>query len=177
MDSSKLITLGAVGVGLWLLYEWLISQCETPSSSFFGGSVCGTLLGTSSLPVAAPISTAAVSAPVSTQPNVPAGPTAAQTLALVLTQAAQTAGEDPTQLNPDDWSYYYQQIPGKPTISPALFGSILTSLGLTTATRSTIVSAQAFAAALTSNGLSGVAGPMPFAANWVPAGMIHGRGF
>jgi hypothetical protein len=178
MDTGKLITLGAVGVGLWLLYEWLLSQCESPSSPLFASSPCALILGTPAgltIPTTgtAPVTT---TPPVTTAPVTAAPPTStttASSLAAVLTQAATAGGNDPSSLSPDQWSYIYQQIPGKPQISPALFESILASLGLTDATRSTIVTAQAFASALVSNGLSGL-GHSPFSASWVPGGMIHG---
>lgn len=173
MDTSKLITLGAVGIGLWLLYEWMVSQCETPSSGFFGSSTCVALLGSAPTTVSTtPVSTAPVTTtPVSTPP-VPATTPTSATLASLLTQAAQTAGANPAQLSADQWSYYYQQIPGKPAISAATMENILISLGLTDATRGTIVTANQFASALTSNGLSG--SKFPFVASWVPTGSIHG---
>src|SRR5580693_2689244 len=113
MDTGKLITLAAVGLGLYVLYEWLTSQCETVSSPMFGSSTCSMLLGTSALPaVTVPTSTTLASTtPVVTT----AAPTTAQTntanLAAQLTQAAVNGGSDPTQLSADQWSYFYQQIP------------------------------------------------------------------
>jgi hypothetical protein len=174
MDTGKIITLAAVGLGLYILYEWLTSQCETVNSSMFGSSTCSMLLGTSALPaVTVPTSstTLASTTPVVTT----AAPTTAQTntayLAAQLTQAATNAGNDPTQLSADQWSYFYQQIPGKPAISASTFESILQSLGLTDATRATFVTATQFAAALGSNGLSGFGTFFP---NRVSAGLIHG---
>lgn len=178
MNTSKLITFGAVAAGLYLLYEWMISQCESPASPFFGGQVCGMLLGTpaglttaTTQTATVPISTVSATTPVSSVP-VSSTPTAAQTLAALLAQTA-TAANEPNSLSADQWSFYYQQIPGKPAISAAQFESILTSLGLTDATRGTAISAQQFAGALVSNGLSGL-GSRPFLASWVPAGAIHG---
>jgi hypothetical protein len=176
MDTGKLITLGVVGVGLYILYEWLISQCETTSSSLFGSSTCGMLLGTSNLPAvttptSAPSSTL-VSTPVSSATVTPTqSPT--NTLTNLLLQAATAAGE-PSTLSPDQWAYYYQAIPGKPAISGAQFESILTSLGLTDATRSTTISASQFAGALISNGLSGLDTGKIYSAGWVPLNAIHG---
>jgi hypothetical protein len=178
MDTGKLITLGAVGIGLYLLYEWLMSQCETTTSGLFGSSTCSMLLGTSSLPAVTtspstiPSSTLS-STPVSTAVITPTvSPT--NTLTNLLLQAAQTAGVDPTQTNSDQWSTIYQGIPGKPAISGAQFESILTSLGLTDATRSTTVSASQFAGALISNGLSGLNTGKIYSAGWVPSNAIHG---
>lgn len=176
VNSSKLITFAAVAAGLYLIYEWMISQCESPASSLFGGPVCGALLGTPAGLTTVTTSTATVpiSSVPATTPVVPVStaPTMAQTLAALLIQTA-TAANEPNSLSPDQWSFYYQQIPGKPAISPSLFESILTSLGLTDATRGTVISAQQFANALASNGLSGL-GSYPFLASQVPGYMIHG---
>jgi hypothetical protein len=180
MDTGKLITLGAVGIGLYLLYEWLISQCETTNSALFGSSTCSMLLGTSSLPAvttpstvsSAPSSSTVVGSPASSATVTPTqSPT--NTLTNLLLQAATAAGE-PSTLSPDQWAYYYQAIPGKPAISGAQFESILTSLGLTDATRSTTISASQFAGALISNGLSGLDTGKIYSAGWVPLNAIHG---
>jgi hypothetical protein len=169
MDTGKIITLAAVGLGLYILYEWLTSQCETVGSPLFGSSTCGMLLGTSALPAVTVPTTAPTTA-------LPAPSTTAITnaanLAAQLTQAAVNGGSDPTQLSADQWSYIYQQIPGKPTISPATFENILGTLGLNDSSRATIINATQFANALGSNGLSGY---NPFFPNMVPAGLLHGR--
>ena len=169
MDSSKLITLGIVGVGLYLLYEWAISQCETVNSSLYGSSTCSMLLGTSALPAVT------TTTGLTTTPNLtPAAavaaansPTTSQTLAALLISTATAAGE-PNSLSPDQWSYYYQSIPGKATISPAQFENILGSLGLSDATRSSSVTASQFADALVSQGLSGLSMSKLYGSNWVP---------
>jgi hypothetical protein len=173
MNTGKIITLVATALGLYVLYEWLTSQCETVSSPMFGSSTCSMLLGTSALPaVTVPTSstTLASTTPVVTT----AAPTTAQTntanLAAQLTQAATNGGYDPTQLSADQWSYFYQQIPGK-SVSPSTFENILQTLGLSDATRATFVTATQFAAALGSNGLSGFGTFFP---NRVSAGLIHG---
>jgi hypothetical protein len=183
MDTGKLITLGVVGIGLYLLYEWLMSQCETTNSGLFGSSTCSMLLGTSSLPA---VTTATSTTPTSTTPSSTLSSTPVSTAVItptvsptntltnLLLQAAQTAGIDPTQTNSDQWSTIYQGIPGKPAISGAQFESILTSLGLTDATRSTTVSASQFASALISNGLSGLDTGKIYSAGWVPSNAIHG---
>jgi hypothetical protein len=167
MDTSKLLTLGIVGLGLYVLYEWFISQCETTSSPFFGSSPCQMLLGTSVLPATSTTASTTTSTtgttPVTT---VPVTPTVSPLIA-VLQQAAGTTGS----MTPDQWSYYYQAIPGKPAIPPAQFENILSELGLTDATRSTPVTAAAFVSALSENGLSGLG---YFRTGWVPMGAIHG---
>jgi hypothetical protein len=181
VDTGKLITLGAVGIGLYLLYEWLMSQCETTSSGLFGSSTCSMLLGTSSLPAVTTVPSATPAIPSSTLSSTPVSTAAitptvspTNTLTNLLLQAAQTAGVDPTQTNSDQWSTIYQGIPGKPAISGAEFESILASLGLTDATRSTTVSASQFAGALISNGLSGLNTGKIYSAGWVPSKAIHG---
>lgn len=168
MNSGKLITLGIVGVGLYLLYEWLISQCETVGSPFFGGQVCGMLLGT---PLAAPAATTTATAPVTTP--VPAtGPSAAQTaLATLLLQAAGFANTA-SYLSADQWAYYYNTLPGRTIPTGMVMENILASLGLTDATRGTPISVSAFVTALNTNGLSGLA--MPFSSGWVPTFSIGG---
>ena len=45
-DKSQLFTLGAVAVGGYILYNWAKTQCSTPGSSLYGGSICGMLSGT-----------------------------------------------------------------------------------------------------------------------------------
>lgn len=172
MDTGKLITLGALGIGLYILYEWLVSQCETPSSAFFGSSTCQALLG--SAPVIPATTAASSTVPTSSTPVVgttPVTPVQSPLVSLLL-QAASLAGVDPNNLSADQWSYYYAQLPGRSAPSAASFESVLTSLGLTDATRGTPVSAQAFATAMQGNGLSGMA--VPFIASWVPMGQIHG---
>jgi hypothetical protein len=174
MDTGKLITLGAVGIGLYLLYEWLISQCETTNSALFGSSTCSMLLGTSSLPaVTTPVSSSTVVGSPASSATVTPTQSPTNTLTNLLLQAATAAGE-PSTLSPDQWAYYYQAIPGKPAISGAQFESILTSLGLTDATRSTTISASQFAGALISNGLSGLDTGKIYSAGWVPLNAIHG---
>lgn len=168
MDTGKLITVAAVGLGLYVLYEWLFSQCESTGSALFGSSTCSMLLGTSTLPaVTVPTTIPVTSTPVSTTP----AQSSTVTVANLLTQAANTAGVDPNNLTPDQWSTLYQGIPGKPAIAPATFESILSNLGLSDGTRSTVVTATQFANALLSQGLSGA--PM-YSQNWVPGLAIHG---
>lgn len=155
MDTSKLITLGIVGVGLYLLYEWMVSQCETVNSGLYGSSTCSMLLGTSNLP--------AVTVPTTSTPTIAASTITTNTnsatnLAALLIQTATAAGE-PNSLSPDQWSYYYQSIPGKPVIAAGQFENILGSLGLSDATRGTQVTASQFASALVSQGLSGFNAP------------------
>jgi hypothetical protein len=164
MDTSKLLTLGIVGLGLYVLYEWFISQCETTSSAFYGSSPCQMLLGTSVLPATTTTGTTTTSTttPITTAPVTPV----VSPLIAVLQQAAGTTAS----MTPDQWSYYYQAIPGKPVIPAAQFENILSELGLSDATRSTPVTAAAFVSALSENGLSGLG---YFRTGWVPIGAIH----
>ena len=173
MDSGKLITLAVTALGLYILYEWLTSQCETTSSPMFGSSTCSMLLGTSALPAVTNPVTSTTTLPVLLPASTTTAAAAnASTLAAQLAQAAINAGSDPTQLSADQWSYYYQQIPGKQSISASTFENILGTLGLNDSSRATFVTAAQFANALASNGLSGYGNP--FFPNQVPAALIHG---
>ena len=161
MNTSKLITLGVVGAVLLFLWDWVTNGCETPGSSLYGGSICNAMLGT---PITGtiPQGTTPVNTPAQTvQTTQTAQPvvTPQATLGGALLSAAGFSSNT-QELSPDQWSYYYQAIPGKPQISGPKFEDILTSMGLTDATRSTQVTANAFAQALSQNGLSGSRVPM-----------------
>ena len=181
MDTSKLLTLGIVGIGLYVLYEYLISQGARPHrATLYGSSTCGMLLGTFALPaVTQPLSSAAGTGlpitGVNTTP-LPTGvvtdptPTAAATaLTAMLQQAAGTTGN----MTPDQWVLLLSGHSGKAGHSAVpQFENILTALGLTDATRGTPITAAAFTSALNENGLSGLG---YYRTGWVPMGAIHGR--
>jgi hypothetical protein len=182
VDSSKLITLGIVGIGLYILYDWLVSQCESPGSGFYGGSLCNSLIGT---PVATSTTTTAattnttVASPLSSGVAVNTTPvssvtTAQATLANQLLQAAGFPLTSPPDLTPDQWAYYYNGLTGKTTIPASVMENVLTALGLTDATRGTPVTVYSFAQALSQNGMSGIGLLANFASSRVPAFTLHG---
>jgi hypothetical protein len=174
MDTSKLITLGIVGVGLYLLYEWMISQCETVNSGLYGSSTCSMLLGTSNLPaVTVPLSTVSTPALTVAASTIATNTGNAANLTALLSQTAIAAGET-GNLTPDQWSFYYQQIPGKPIIPAAQFENVLGSLGLSDATRGTQVTPSQFASALVSQGLSGLNTSRLYQQSFVPGFAING---
>jgi hypothetical protein len=80
--------------------------------------------------------------------------TGSSSLITALTAAANGA----TQLTADQWSYYYQQLPGKSAISPQAYGAMLAAVG---ATGSTVMSASAFQIMLATGGLSGIGDIIP----------------
>ena len=167
MNSGKLITLGVVGIGIWFLYEWITSQCETVGSPFFGGSLCSMVIGTPVASVTAPLSIAPV-----TTPTPATGPSASETaLATLLLQAAGFSS-GASYLSADQWAYYYNSLPGRTIPTGQVMENILTSLGLTDATRGTPISVSAFITALAQNGLNGL--EAAFSSGWVPAYAIGG---
>ena len=172
MDSSKLITLGALGIGLYVLYNWLVSQCETPSSSFFGSSTCS-MLGVSTLPTSVQTSQQGTGLPIPTTPvttSLPTGPVTdtPSAAATVLASQLQTAAGTTANMTPDQWAYFYNALPGKTTIPPSVFEDMLATLGLNDATRGTPVPVNTFVSALNTSGLSGLGCYSPYAVNWVP---------
>lgn len=186
MDTSKLVTLGIVGVGLYVLYEWFISQCESPASGFYGGSLCNSLIGT---PVASAVITPAASAatPITTTgtqhppsliaTNITPATTVTTSEATLANQILQAAGfplTSPPNLTPDQWAYYYNGLPGKTTIPAAVFENVLTALGLTDATRGTPVTVWSFVQALSTNGMSGLGLYPSFVSSRVPTFALHG---
>lgn len=168
---GTIITLGVLGAAAYALYEWLVSQCETSGSAFYGGSICQSLIGTplaTTTPVAAtPVATPATTTPVS-QPST-TQPAATSSLANTLLQAAGFSSAVQT-LTPDQWGFYYNNLPGKTAVPPSTFDQMLAYLGLSDATRGTQVTVNQFVAALNSQGLSGLRG---LAGNLIPMGMIH----
>lgn len=182
MDTSKLITLGIVGVGLYVLYEWMVSQCEAPGSGFYGGSLCNSLIGTpiaSSQPIASS-APAAVASPLATGVavhNTPAPPTISTSQVTLANQLLQAAGfplTNPPDLTADQWAYYYNGIAGNTTIPASVMGNVLTALGLTDATRGTPVTVYSFVQALGSNGMSGLGYYPSFVSSRVPSFALHG---
>lgn len=76
------------------------------------------------------------------------------------------SGESLT-LIPDEWAYWFVRLPGKSQVNApgSVMESILINLGLTDATRNTLVNVDQFLGAAQSAGLSGLAGPnLPAAA-------------
>jgi hypothetical protein len=172
MDSSKLITLGALGIGLYVLYNWLVSQCETPSSSFFGSSTCS-MLGVSTLPTSVLTSQQGTGLPIPTTPvttPLPTGPVTdtPSAAATVLASQLQTAAGTTANMTPDQWAYFYNALPGKTPIPSTVFEDMLATLGLDDASRGTPVPVNAFVSALNVSGLSGLGCYSPYAVNWVP---------
>lgn len=155
MDTSKLITFGILGAALLFLWDWLTTSCESPASGLYGSSTCNMLMRT---PITGTV-------PVGTTPvsSTPSQPTA-QPATVTLTEQLQAAAGFPT-LSADQWSFYYQAIPGKPQISGPQFENILGTLGESDATRGNQITANAFVQALAANGLSG---------SRVPLAAIHG---
>lgn len=172
METSKLLTMGIIGLGLYLLYEWMVSQCETPGSVFYGGGTCQALIGTPIQATAAATSTTSTTAATGTTSaaTTTAAPaqTAAQILQSQLIQAAGFSQTNPADLTPDQWSYYYNNLPGKTPIPSTVFENILTALGLTDASRGTPVTVAQFVAAANQNGISGLR------FGYVPMSAIHG---
>lgn len=162
MNSSKLITLLAVGAGLYMLYEWLNSQCQA-GGSMAGNQVCGWLglapaAVTTSAPAPASTQTAPtaptvpVSIPVAT-PTTPSTPAGISALGL---QILSLASVKPTQLyNWDQWLYYYNEVlasRGDPGIP------LETVLGqnIPMTTRQTNISLSTFLQGLQTAGLNGL---------------------
>jgi hypothetical protein len=79
---GTIITLGVIGAAAWALYEWLSSQCSTPGSSLYGGSICGFIPGV----------TVSASTPATTSGATAGTPatTAAATTAPAVTQTTAT---------------------------------------------------------------------------------------
>ena len=184
MDSGKLITLGVLGVGLWALYEWLVSQCETPSSGFYGGSVCQMLIGTPLATATAPISTT----PVTTTSTTTTATTVPPSLNTVAAQMQISANSNSFvqqqggQADAYQWSTIWNGVGQTPLPDVnALFypngivtgtpnGPGLSSQGLPLMTLAT------FLATVQANGLSGMSlGYLSnFASSRVPGARIHG---
>lgn len=234
---GKIAVIGGLAAAAIAIYNWLKnSECNTPSSSFYGNSVCGWLglgpypqstaflaglpasevnstfvtnvLGQAASagvtdaqlltalqsrfaafsscaaglwsPSSATCSTAvppSATPPVSNPPSPPAStppPPVSTPNPSHLGQQIQTAAGGASSLTMDQWNYYYNQIlanRGQAPVSGTVFEAMLTSAGLTDATRSTAVPLSTFLAALSSQGLSGIGSP--YSAYWVPARMLH----
>lgn len=184
MNSSKLITLLAVGAGLYMLYEWLSSQCQA-GGSMAGNQVCGWITPAAVTTTSAPASTSspaptAPSVPVSipvaaTTPTTPSTPAGISALGL---QILSLASVKPTQLyNWDQWLYYYNEVlasRGDPGIP------LETVLGqnIPMATRQTNISLSTFLQGLQTAGLNGLQrfrGVSGMHAGFIPS--VHLGGF
>jgi hypothetical protein len=112
--DSKWIWLAAAAAGVYVLYEWLSSQCETVGSSFYGGSICGSLFSSAAATVQIPTQVTASSA------------TAAQAQVLAAyglpadatPSAIYPTGSNCTVVNPVQSGY--DPVPGAPFYSPSL---------------------------------------------------------
>lgn len=157
--NSKIITLGIVGVGLYVLYEWLSNQCSTAGSSLYGSSPCGWLgfqvavqpaasvpaPNTPAQPAGTVVTQSTLNAPVT--PPITSNPLEVQILAL--------AAVPPTQLyNWDQWLYYYNQVLQQRGEQGLPLESIL-GQNIPMATRQTNIPLSTFIAKLTSLGMSG----------------------
>jgi hypothetical protein len=173
MKQDQLITLLLVGVGGYIVWQYILApmfaaQQPLPAQPQLPPGVLPVGAAVPQPPVIAPVSTGTQTA--ASAPSTPAV-TAAQLNSLAKTM----------MLNPDQWAYYYQTIPGK-VISPQQMESILANLSLTDATRATPVTSTQFVAALNATGLSGVvpafpAGGGPSFSSFIPGGGSFSGGF
>lgn len=193
MDSSKFIYLGLFGVALYVAYEWFTSQCESPTSGFYGGSMCNMLIGTPVASAVAPVTTTTpattatpVAATTTAVPSAAAGVVTSQTLA-ALQQAIQTAANSNSfiqaqsgQADAYQWDTLWNSAGG-----PALnVNAIFFPSGLNQGTANApgmssqglpLMTLSAFLNAVQSSGVSfGVAGLGFLAVSRVPTWAIHG---
>lgn len=71
-----------------------------------------------------------------------------------LASALQITSGGASMLTPDQWSYYYAQLPGRVSIPPSTFDAMLASAGITDRTQA--ISLGAFVTMVVGAGLSGV---------------------
>jgi hypothetical protein len=113
--NSKWIWIAAAAAGAYALYEWLSRQCETPSSSFYGGSFCTSLFPSAAATVQIPTQVTTVTSVTSAQ--------ATQLAAYGLPADAVPSSTYPSQnnctvVNPTESGY--SPTSGAPFYSPSL---------------------------------------------------------
>lgn len=120
-------------------------------------------------------------APAATTTGTGAGTSSGSETNATIASRLMAAAAGATQLDMDQWSYYYQHLPDKGPISGVQFEQMLAHAGLTDATRTTPVPVATFVTALSSIGLGGM--PMisdnggPFIPGAWFGGTVIGGGF
>jgi hypothetical protein len=172
--------IALLGVGAYVLYEYFASQqaaatqytvsagATTPPTQAVHATNPTTVQGGYPTMTAGSPPPSNVSGSSTTSTNVAASPatdptqmvpvTDPATLAAVLKATAQADGYSGNSFYPDEWSYFYQNTPGKPTISPAVFAQLLTNIGLAGQGHGVQITAEQFVQGLFSVGLSGIRG-------------------
>lgn len=150
-DTGELMKVILFGVGAYFVWEYVIAPMMTTTTAVAPGTAVATPAGTNV------ILTQPTSAPVTQPGTVGTGtataPAPASALASQLTAAAQAAGLNPANVTADQWSYFYQNTLGRATISPTIYMAMMGSIG---ATGPSVISANQFVSALSSQGLSGI---------------------
>jgi hypothetical protein len=106
---NTILTLGLVGVGAYLLYEWLVApSLQTVAVPAAAGATPGTTPTMTQSQAPTSVSTAPTTTPIVSQS------TAQQIQAKML-----AAGDDPTlNHSTSQWNYYYAQVAGIPGPTP-----------------------------------------------------------
>lgn len=113
--NSKWIWIAAAAAGAYALYEWLSQQCETPTSSFYGGSVCASLFPSAAATVQIPTQVTTVTSVTAAQ----AAQLAAYGLpADAVPSSTYPSGNNCTVVNPTQSGY--NPTSGAPFYSPSL---------------------------------------------------------
>lgn len=156
MKSDGIIKLLIFGVGGYVLYQYLVSSGLW--AQWFGGgaaSATGAVAATSGPGITSGGGTTVpTTGPVTTTPPPSSNNNALQSqLQNYANQFMTNTGAQ--GLNVDQWVFYYQTVRNT-TLSGGQVEAIIQALGLTDATRGTLVTVSQFLTALGSTGLSGI---------------------
>lgn len=183
-NGGLILMVGGAAAAWWAYTQgWLgvIGLCPSsmyPSVDGFGVPNCkagAAPPAITPLPLIAPANPPTSTPPVSTPPTPPA--TTPANLAAQLTAAAGSSAQ--FGLTPDQWSYYYAQLPGRSPIPADKFATMLSKASITDATRSNPQDVNYFVGMLSSVGLSGFGGLAPGVRRYIPLPQLvmRGRGF
>jgi hypothetical protein len=154
-NIGKLLLAGGAGFVGWLVYQR--NQSPSQAAGAPGTPGVGPILPPPPR-ITPPVPLDAGGAPWSPilppPPRIPPPAPLTETLSSLLLEAAGNVGS----LNGDQWSYYYQNLQGKPVISPETFGQMMASIGATGSTNMTV---NQFIQALSSVGLGALPGRLP----------------